>query len=79
MPNNFKEIISQLEKQKAAIERALSALREVEDTDRMEAPRRGRTKNAREKRTLSAEARERISAAQRKRWAAVKKGTKKAA
>jgi hypothetical protein len=79
MPNNFKEIISQLEKQKAAIERALSALREVDDSERLQAPSRGRLKKVRRKRTLSAEARERISAAQRKRWAAAKKAAKKAA
>jgi hypothetical protein len=48
MPNNFREIINKLEKQKAAIERALSALREVEDTDRMEAPRRGAQEGQRE-------------------------------
>ncbi len=79
MPNNFKEIITKLEKQRAAIERALSALREVDDSETVKAARRGRTKKIRRKRTLSLEARERISAAQRKRWAALKKATKKAA
>jgi primosomal protein N' len=79
MPNYFKEIINKLEKQKAAIERALSALREMDDSEWMEVPHSRKPKKVRRKRTLSAEARQRISAAQRKRWAAVKKGTKKAA
>jgi hypothetical protein len=83
MANQIRDIINQLEKQKVAIDRALSALRGVEEegggsataNESSPAPRK-RGRPAR-KRTLSAEARERIAAAQRKRWAAQKKAAKK--
>lgn len=65
-------IISELEQQKAAIERALSALREIGDPPR---PGPGRPKKSAEaivtkKRILSPEGRRRIIAATKKRWAA---------
>jgi hypothetical protein len=83
MPNQIKDIIRQLEQQKAAIERALSALRDVDDTgnatvsNEPPAPTRGR--RGTRKHTLSSEARERIAAAQRARWAKQKRATKKQA
>lgn len=88
MPSAFKDVISQLQKQRAAIDRAIAALEEVGDetVEPTEIGRRERpakkgsvTKKAGRKRTLSPEARQRIAEAQRKRWAASKKGTKKAA
>jgi hypothetical protein len=79
MPNEFKDIIQRLEKQKAAIDRALAALREVDDNGAEEAAttRRGRPGKVARKRKMSEEGRKRIAEAQRKRWA-TKKGTKRA-
>lgn len=80
MANTFKDIISQLEKQKLAIERALAALTSVENEtpSAVEAIATTKTRKAAKKRGISDEARERIAAAQRKRWAAVRKAAKKA-
>ncbi len=69
-------IIVQLERQRAAIDEALDALRGV--TNRADArddapatPKRlGRPKGSGKKRTLSAAVRRRMSQAQRARWAA---------
>jgi hypothetical protein len=79
MPNEFKEIITRLEKQKAAIERALAALREVDDNGAEETPinRRRRPSKVARKSKISEEGRKRIAEAQRKRWA-TKKRTKRA-
>jgi hypothetical protein len=87
MPSAFKDIISQLQRQKIAIERALAALQEVGDTgfeeaepprpSTKEAAKKATTKKAAAKRTLSPEARKRISDAVKKRWAATKRPAKK--
>lgn len=89
MSTPFQEVIRQLQKQKAAIDRALTALQEVDEEPGAQpaAPRRGRpkkvltaagpAKKAAKKRTLSPEARKRISDAVKKRWAATKKAAKK--
>jgi hypothetical protein len=79
MPNEFKDIIMRLEKQKVAIERALAALREVDDNGAEGTPRtrRRRPSKAARKSKISEEGRKRIAEAQRKRWA-TKKGTKRA-
>jgi len=75
--NDLSSIIRQLEGQKSAIERALSALREasgmsesrLSSADRTPPPKKPR------KHRLSAEGRERIAEAARRRWAA-KRATK---
>ena len=92
MTSAFREIISQLERQRTAIDRAIAALQEVgeegfEQAQAGRAPvnqpsgagaaKKGPAKKTAGRRTLSAEARQRIAAAQRKRWAAAKKATKK--
>jgi hypothetical protein len=84
MFNNFKDIISRLEQQKATIDAAIAALREFEGDTEETAPRKvGRpakaAKKAAKKRVISAEARKRIGDAARRRWAAVKKTSKKKA
>ena len=68
--NEIASVISQLEKQRDAIERALAALREIEGTGQP-AIKRGRPaqKTPGGKRVMSAEGRARIGAATRKRWA----------
>jgi hypothetical protein len=90
MANAFKDIISQLQKQKIAIERAIAALQEVGDdtgpktgsserrTAKKSAAKKASAKSTGRKRIMSPEARKRISDAVRKRWAAVKKAAKKA-
>jgi hypothetical protein len=87
MANELKDIISRLEKQKAAIDRALLALREMDDSGETETTtvRRGRpkktvTKNVVKRaatRTISDDGRKRIAEAQRKRWAAKKRTASK--
>lgn len=77
MDNAFKDVISQLQKQKSAIERAIAALQDV--SEEPESPKKQAPANARRKRTLSAEARKRIAEAQRQRWAAAKKAASKSA
>lgn len=73
MTHPFKDIITRLEKQRASIERALTALREVgeiDDTGREAlsiAPTKAKRKG---KRKVSAEARARMAEGQRLRWAA---------
>jgi hypothetical protein len=68
MTDGFASIIDQLERQKAAIERALAALREVEGTaTAAPASREPATRNA-----TSSGRRNRRSEAQKKRWAAKK-------
>jgi len=80
MPSNFKDVIVRLENQKAAIDRALAALREFDDSGVAKRPAstKAATKKAK-KRVMSAEARKAIGDAARKRWAAVKKAAKKTA
>ena len=90
MPSAFKDVIdviSQLQKQKIAIDRAIAALEQVGDEGFEEsasaspsATRHAKKvsgKKAARKRTLSPEARKRISDAVKKRWAAAKKAAKK--
>lgn len=74
--SEIKSIISQLEKQRTAIERAIGALREIQGGGAMpaaagddSAPRRGRP--PKKKRRLSEEGRQRIIEAAKKRWAKV--------
>jgi hypothetical protein len=68
--NDITSIIRQLEAQKAAIERALSALRDVSSTtDSGGAPRSSSTTKQPRKRRLSPEGRARIADAARRRWA----------
>lgn len=70
--NDIPSIISQLEQQRGAIDRALEALREIEGTGTAApAKRRGRPRGKENggRRRMSAEARARIGEATRKRWA----------
>ncbi len=84
MLSNFKDIINRLEQQKAAIDKAIAALREFDDGESSESERPKSTaakavKKAGKKRVMSEEGRRRIAEASRKRWAAVRKAaTKKA-
>ena len=79
MPNAFRDVINQLQKQKIAIDRAIAALQDVGDDAANESEPHTRKRPVRKTRrhTMSAEARKRISDAQKKRWAAAKKGAKK--
>jgi exonuclease VII small subunit len=82
--SNFKEIINRLEQQKDAIDQAIAALREVDDseiseTERPKTKAAKAVKKATKKRAMSEEGRRRISEASRKRWAAVRKAAKKKA
>ena len=80
MANGFQDIITRLERQRASIDRALAALREVDDTDVVSAPAlaASRSKGKRnDKRPLSAEARARMAEGQKKRWAAKRAAAKK--
>ena len=79
MTNGLKEVIKRLEHQRTAIERALTALREVDGTaaEATEAPavapvRRGRAKR---KGGMTPEGRRRLSEALKKRWAAKRAGS----
>jgi hypothetical protein len=80
MLGKFTEVISRLEQQRAAIDKAIEALREFEDGGIAEQPRPKKTvteKPAKKKRKMSEEGRQRIIEASRKRWAAVRKAAKK--
>jgi hypothetical protein len=68
--NNVENVISQLEEQRSAIDRAISALREVNGAPSTGpgVHRIGQSKT--KKRRLSAEGRRRIIEATKKRWAA---------
>jgi hypothetical protein len=86
MANEFKDVITRLERQRTAIDRALAALREVDDSNAAQiviARRRRPKKATRRKankavsRTISDEGRKRIAEAQRKRWALKKRAAKK--
>ena len=73
--NEIAKIISQLEHQKAAIERAISALREIEGPSQIGASTAPKFPgNASQKRHISPEGRKRIAEALRRRWAAKKSG-----
>jgi hypothetical protein len=80
--SNFKEIINRLEQQKAAIDKAIAALRDFDDGDGLEFERpkskaAKAVKRAVKKRVMSKEGRRRIAEASRKRWAAVRKAAAK--
>ncbi len=84
MLGSMKDVIERLEKQKAAIEQALSILREFENgstaelpTPKTPKPTGPVKKAAKKKRTMSEEARKNIAEAARKRWAAAKKANSK--
>ena len=63
------QIISELEQQREAIERAISALRQVEGTPATGGPLKRRGRPPGQKGHMSPEGRARIAEATRKRWA----------
>jgi hypothetical protein len=77
MANSLTEVIRRLEEQKAGIERALAALRDIEGTAEETTPsttgRRGRRKGG-----MTPEGRRRLSEALKARWAAKRAGTSSA-
>jgi hypothetical protein len=81
---SLKDVISRLEQQKSAIDKALAALHEFEEGGETESGAHTSTrpakavKKATKKRHISEEGRKRIADAARKRWAAVKKAKKAA-
>ena len=85
MPEGFANIIKLLEDQRAAIDRALGALREVEGGEPT-APAKKRGRPAKKvvppvtkKRGMTPEGKERLVAALKARWAVKKAAAKKAA
>lgn len=73
MANSLNEVIKKLEQQRAGIERALAALREIEGPvapATAAAPGPGRPRKARRKGGMTAEGRRRLSEALKARWAA---------
>ena len=72
--NDINRIISELERQRIAIERAISALRDVSapaaTTSQVSASKATKKSSPRKKRQLSEEGRQRIIEATKKRWAA---------
>lgn len=75
MTDSLNKIIQQLERQKTAIERALTALREVEGIEAA-GPASSSSGPAERKGGMTPEGRKRLSAALKKRWAAAKKAAK---
>ena len=71
MAEGLKDIIARLERQGKAIERALTALREVEGIEAA-APASSSSGTVTRKGGMTPEGRKRLSAALRKRWAAKK-------
>jgi hypothetical protein len=77
MAAGFKEIITQLEQQRDAIERALSALRDVDESSGAGVPSatatsRGKAPGKKRKGGMSPEGKQRLIAALKARWAAKK-------
>ena len=70
--NDIENVISRLEKQRSAIDRALLALREISGPDTPNAQPVSQSKSR--KRRLSPEGRRRIIEATKRRWAARKAG-----
>jgi hypothetical protein len=68
--NNVENVISQLEEQRSAIDRAISVLREVNDSSAAPTGVHPRVQGKTGKRRLSPEGRRRIIEATKKRWAA---------
>ena len=78
MPDGISAIVKMLEDQKAAIDRALNALREVDGAEPAKpAAKRGRP--AKKKGGMTPEGKQRLVAALKKRWAAKHAAAKKAA
>ena len=78
MNNTFGEIITRLESQKAAIDRAIAILRDFDDGGASEiTPKKAVPKKAK-KRVLSEAGRQAIRDAVKKRWALIKKAKKAA-
>ena len=73
---NIENVISQLERQRSAIDRAISALRDIGASNSvLSAAAAGSTRlGKRRKRHMSAEGRKRIAEAARKRWAQIRAG-----
>ena len=72
MAGGLNDIIARLEEQKSAIERALSALREIEGTGVQsgeETPPAPRKVRAKRKRGITPEGRNRLAEAMKRRWA----------
>jgi hypothetical protein len=67
--NGIDNIIAQLEEQKAAVERALEALRDFDQTGSI-TPAKSTSKAAAHKGGMSPEGRRRLALAMKKRWAA---------
>jgi hypothetical protein len=77
----FANVITQLEQQKAAIVKALAALRDVEGSEIAEIPTaetQGPSKPATRQGGMTPEGKARLVAALKKRWAANKRASKKA-
>jgi hypothetical protein len=70
--NDVENVISHLEKQRSAIDRALSALREISGSSASGSDHTTRTRSQKKKRHLSPEGRRRIIEATKKRWATVR-------
>jgi|HubBroStandDraft_4_1064222.scaffolds.fasta_scaffold968634_1 hypothetical protein len=73
MADGLKDIIAQLERQKAAIDRALSSLRTLEESEApaqvSSAPEASPRKTARRKVRITPEGRKRLAEAMKRRWA----------
>jgi len=79
MAQGFDSIIAQLEQQKAAIDKALAALRDVNGTGAPAETEAASETPATRKSGMSPEGKQRLVAALKKRWAAKKRAAKKAA
>ena len=77
MADGLKGIITQLEQQKSAIERAVSALREVDGVAGPGTPPASAPTQASRKGAMTPEGRARLVAALKRRWAAKKAATGK--
>jgi hypothetical protein len=79
MANSLNEVIRKLEQQRAGIERALAALREIEGTPATPPSANegasGGTRRGRRKSRMTPEGRRRLSEALKARWAAKRAGT----
>lgn len=74
--NDIQNIISQLEQQRTAIERAIAALRDIDVPAPAQRGRPGRKPGKTAKRThISDEGRARLAEAMRKRWVAKRSGS----
>jgi hypothetical protein len=80
--NELESIVSQLQRQRDAIDKALEALRGVTGSPTSQSAKQGSSKRqgapTKKRRTISAEGRLRMAEAQQKRWAAKRSTEKKA-